>query len=432
MESKDTLEYRFRLPLTCANNDWTAWLLYEDAPDVPQNLYVRGDKRYELTNHLGNVLATITDRRRHGQSLAVGTPVVAWFAETANAQMYWPFGAVVSEYQYTAAWAGNYRYGFNGKEYDPEWGNQYDYGFRIYNPQVARFLSVDPLASSFPMLTPYQFASNNPIVNIDLDGLEGTDFRVNSPVVGARLFALLKAGDYAEVDRVLSRNQSVVMTSANGPEMTEYLQREYGYFAVEPRINMLGYTYTMGQQASITNRILVKVLKVPECYKCGYTEHLLLEYTTPVVGPNSNEVSGGSGIRIGGTDDALQALTQMGGPTNSYTTDEEASPANGIQGDSQRRTSPFASDDGSPSPPPPAFKFRNFAPGNTRGEAYWDSQSAPRGLVEDARNYSWSKEYGYHNGNTVVGYTAQIEGSSGAKIRHHITPELYEQVQGSR
>ncbi len=51
-------------------------------------------------------------------------------------------------------------------------GNQYDYGFRIYNPRIGRFLSVDPLTSSYPMLTPYQFASNTPIQAIDLDGLE--------------------------------------------------------------------------------------------------------------------------------------------------------------------------------------------------------------------------------------------------------------------
>ena len=68
-----------------------------------------------------------------------------------------------------------YRYGFNGKEKDQmgEWGlNHYDYGFRIYNPALGRFLSVDPLAASYPELTPYQFASNTPIQAIDLDGLE--------------------------------------------------------------------------------------------------------------------------------------------------------------------------------------------------------------------------------------------------------------------
>lgn len=41
------------------------------------------------------------------------------------------------------------------------------------NPSlVGRFLSVDPLTSSYPELTPYQFASNTPIQAIDLDGLE--------------------------------------------------------------------------------------------------------------------------------------------------------------------------------------------------------------------------------------------------------------------
>ena len=68
-----------------------------------------------------------------------------------------------------------YRYGFNGKERDDEWngvGNMYDYGFRIYDPRIAKFLSVDPLFQSYPWYTPYQFAGNMPIWAIDLDGLE--------------------------------------------------------------------------------------------------------------------------------------------------------------------------------------------------------------------------------------------------------------------
>jgi RHS repeat-associated protein len=71
---------------------------------------------------------------------------------------------------------GCYRYSFNGKEKDSEGmgGGQstYDYGFRIYNPAIARFLSVDPLTKTFPWYTPYQFAGNKPIRYIDLDGLE--------------------------------------------------------------------------------------------------------------------------------------------------------------------------------------------------------------------------------------------------------------------
>jgi hypothetical protein len=33
-------------------------------------------------------------------------------------------------------------------------------------------LSVDPLTKGYPFYTPYQFAGNNPIWAIDLDGLE--------------------------------------------------------------------------------------------------------------------------------------------------------------------------------------------------------------------------------------------------------------------
>ena len=71
--------------------------------------------------------------------------------------------------------ASSYRYGFNGKENDDEVkgeGNQQDYGMRIYDPRIGKFLSVDPITSNYPELTPYQFASNTPIQAIDLDGLE--------------------------------------------------------------------------------------------------------------------------------------------------------------------------------------------------------------------------------------------------------------------
>jgi RHS repeat-associated protein len=64
-----------------------------------------------------------------------------------------------------------YMYGFNGKETDKETDLQ-DYGMRIYNPSLGRFLSTDPISGSYPMLTPYQFASNRPIDGIDIDGLE--------------------------------------------------------------------------------------------------------------------------------------------------------------------------------------------------------------------------------------------------------------------
>lgn len=57
-------------------------------------------------------------------------------------------------------------------------GNSINYEARMQDTRVGRFLSIDPLAKQFPSLTPYQFASNNPVSNVDLDGLEGVSYRV--------------------------------------------------------------------------------------------------------------------------------------------------------------------------------------------------------------------------------------------------------------
>jgi hypothetical protein len=39
-------------------------------------------------------------------------------------------------------------------------------------------LSVDPLSSSYPWYSPYQFAGNKPIIAIDIDGLEEYDYKL--------------------------------------------------------------------------------------------------------------------------------------------------------------------------------------------------------------------------------------------------------------
>jgi len=63
-------------------------------------------------------------------------------------------------------------------------GNQQDYGLRVYDPRLGRFFSVDPLTNGYPMLTPYQFASNRPIDSVDRDGLEWTYNKTYDPKTG--------------------------------------------------------------------------------------------------------------------------------------------------------------------------------------------------------------------------------------------------------
>jgi RHS repeat-associated protein len=139
--------------------------------DINNRSLSRGLKQYELTNHLGNVLTTITDKKLAIDNNADDT-VDYYVADVLNAIDYYPFGMPMPGRTYDGT---TYRYGFNGKENDNEvkgMGNQQDYGMRIYDPRIGRFLSVDPLQSQFPDLTPYQYAGNTPIQAVDLDGME--------------------------------------------------------------------------------------------------------------------------------------------------------------------------------------------------------------------------------------------------------------------
>lgn len=159
----------------------------------------RGSKVFELSNHLGNVLATISDKKlQHSKDSAT---IDYYNPDVLTATDYYAFGAQMPGRTYAASATG-YRYGFNGKENDNEvkgTGNQQDYGMRIYDPQIGRFLSVDPLTPSYPELTPYQFASNTPIQAIDLDGKEAVNpnnGKVEKAPTEAQ-FKTLKSGDYS-------------------------------------------------------------------------------------------------------------------------------------------------------------------------------------------------------------------------------------------
>ncbi len=136
----------------------------------------RGNKFFELSNHLGNVLTVITDRKFGVADSTDTTKVGYYIADIIKASDYYPFGMLSRSYY---AGISNYRYGFNGKENDGEIkgdGNQIDYGMRIYDPRTGRFLSVDPLTINYPWYTPYQFAGNTPIANVDVDGEEPQGF----------------------------------------------------------------------------------------------------------------------------------------------------------------------------------------------------------------------------------------------------------------
>jgi RHS repeat-associated protein len=124
-----------------------------------------GDKQYELSNHLGNVLSVISDRSLYLTD--------HYSADVLSYSDYYPFGMLVPTRHGSS---DSYRYGFQGQEKDDELkgeGNSLNYTFRMHDPRIGRFFATDPLTKEYPELTPYQFSSNSPIDMVELEGMEG-------------------------------------------------------------------------------------------------------------------------------------------------------------------------------------------------------------------------------------------------------------------
>jgi len=266
----------------------TGWELFDTDPMTGTGGGIaggweRGRVQFELSNHLGNVLVTISDARTAVddgtyQVLTACPTCLPGFAclpcydvyikqnstpdgvvdyylpQVLTANDYYPFGMIMPGRKYSE---GNYRYGFNGKEKDNDINSltAYDYGFRIYNPAIGKFLSVDPLTSSYPMLTPYQISSNTPIWAIDLDGLEGAPagHLPNSPWAKAtkgrtwlsvtmerRVTNNGMGGDRAYTFGILDANGNpftIYKTEKDDYTFPDHPGKKYQYYYVDPNID---------------------------------------------------------------------------------------------------------------------------------------------------------------------------------------------------
>ncbi|MEM9821727.1 MAG: hypothetical protein AAF985_11670, partial [Bacteroidota bacterium] len=101
----------------------------------------RGNKVYELSNHLGNVLATVSDLKVGMDESGDGF-VDYYGGLVLSASDYYPFGLTQYSRNYNSP---DYRYGFNGmeKNQDNEFGSQVTHTteYRQYSSAIGRFLS---------------------------------------------------------------------------------------------------------------------------------------------------------------------------------------------------------------------------------------------------------------------------------------------------
>ncbi len=81
---------------------------------------------------------------------------------------YYPFGGVFGDVSLNAP---TQEYKYNGKELDHTHGlDWYDYGARNYDAALWQWNSFDGKAEDYQYVSPYVYALNNPVKNIDPDG----------------------------------------------------------------------------------------------------------------------------------------------------------------------------------------------------------------------------------------------------------------------
>jgi len=74
---------------------------------------------------------------------------------------------------WSAASADGYRFGYQNQEIDSElWSGAVAFAYRLEDPRLGRFFSVDPIGKKYPYWSPYSFAANRVILLNELEGLE--------------------------------------------------------------------------------------------------------------------------------------------------------------------------------------------------------------------------------------------------------------------
>ncbi|HNW97530.1 MAG TPA: RHS repeat-associated core domain-containing protein [Bacteroidales bacterium] len=127
-------------------------------------------QQFELSNHLGSVLTTVSDHKIANDNNSDGI-IDYYTADITSAVDLYPFGSEMPGRSFNPTAS---KYGFNGKLKDNEItgvdGASYDFGARIYDSRIGRFLKTDDKKHVLVHLSPYHYALNSPIRVIDEDG----------------------------------------------------------------------------------------------------------------------------------------------------------------------------------------------------------------------------------------------------------------------
>jgi hypothetical protein len=138
-------------------------------PGPGSNQYTIGDHRYELTDHLGNVISVISDKVI-GVDVGSNGSIDYYDAEILSASDYYAFGMLMPGKTWNDA---NYRYGFNGQEKSDDIsgaGNHTTAEYWEYDTRIGRRWNIDLVSK--PDFSGYAVLGNNPMAMVDPNGAD--------------------------------------------------------------------------------------------------------------------------------------------------------------------------------------------------------------------------------------------------------------------
>ena len=121
--------------------------------------------------------------------------------EIVEENNYYPFGLKHKGYNNVIN-GTHHPYGYQGQEENDELGlNWLQFKWRNYDPAMARFMSIDPLAEQYVYNSTYAFAENKVISNFELEGLEAVSIHSKSFIPFKTLGPTGAGGSYSGDNR---------------------------------------------------------------------------------------------------------------------------------------------------------------------------------------------------------------------------------------